>query len=37
VSLHLGRSFAVSPNGRWLLYTKMERQEADLMLVDNFR
>jgi Tol biopolymer transport system component len=29
--------FTISPDGRWLLYTKLERNEADLMLVDNFR
>jgi hypothetical protein len=29
--------FAVSPDGRWLLYTSLERTDADLMLVDDFR
>ena len=29
--------FAVSPDGRWLLYTSLESTDADLMLVDNFR
>ena len=29
--------FAVSPDGRWLLYTSLENTDADLMLVDNFR
>jgi dipeptidyl aminopeptidase/acylaminoacyl peptidase len=29
--------FAVSPDGRWLLYTSLESMDADLMLVDNFR
>jgi Tol biopolymer transport system component len=29
--------FAVSPDGRWLLYTSLESSDADLMLVDNFR
>jgi Tol biopolymer transport system component len=28
---------AVSPDGRWLLYSSRESTEADLMLVDNFR
>jgi hypothetical protein len=28
--------FAVSPDGRWLLYTSLESTEADLMLVDPF-
>jgi Tol biopolymer transport system component len=29
--------FAISPDGRWLLYTSLESTDADLMLVDNFR
>jgi Tol biopolymer transport system component len=29
--------FAISPDGRWLLYTNLESTEADLMLVDPFR
>ena len=29
--------FAISPDGRWLLYTSLESADADLMLVDNFR
>jgi dipeptidyl aminopeptidase/acylaminoacyl peptidase len=29
--------FAVSPDGRSLLYTSLETTDADLMLVDNFR
>jgi hypothetical protein len=29
--------FAISPEGRWLLYTSLESTDADLMLVDNFR
>ena len=28
---------AISPDSRWLLYTSVERIEADLMLVDNLR
>jgi Tol biopolymer transport system component len=31
-----GPSFAVSPDGRWILYSRIEREEADLMLVDQF-
>lgn len=31
-----GASFSVSPDGRWILYSHVEREEADLMLVDNF-
>jgi Tol biopolymer transport system component/DNA-binding winged helix-turn-helix (wHTH) protein len=30
-----GPSFAVSPDGKWILYSRVEREEADLMLVDN--
>ncbi len=29
--------FAISPDGRWLLYSSLERSDADLMLLDNFR
>jgi Tol biopolymer transport system component len=29
--------FAISPDGRWLLYTSLESTDADLMLVENFR
>jgi Tol biopolymer transport system component len=29
--------FAISPDGRWLLYTSLESTDADLMLVDSFR
>ena len=29
--------FAVSPDGRWLLYSSLESIDGDLMLVDNFR
>jgi len=29
--------FAVSPDGRWLLYTSLERSAADLMLVDSWK
>jgi hypothetical protein len=28
--------FAVSPDGRWVLYQRQER-ESDIMLVENFR
>ena len=30
-------SFAVSPDGRWILYTKRPSEERDLMLVENFQ
>jgi Tol biopolymer transport system component len=29
--------FAVSPDGRWLLYSSLESTDADLILVDRFR
>jgi hypothetical protein len=37
VTTVLGGGLTISPDGRWLLYAKLERNEADLMLVDNFR
>ena len=30
-------AMAVSPDGRWLLYTQVDRRDADLALVENFR
>jgi Tol biopolymer transport system component len=30
-------SLAVSPDGRWILYTSNDRTESDLVLVENFR
>jgi hypothetical protein len=29
-------SFSVSPDGRWILYTRRPSEERDLMLVENF-
>jgi Tol biopolymer transport system component len=29
--------FAISPDGRWLLYTSLESTDADLMLAEDFR
>jgi Tol biopolymer transport system component len=29
--------FAISPDGKWLLYTSLESTDADLMLIENFR
>jgi Tol biopolymer transport system component len=37
VAWHNTPGFAVSPDGRWLLYSSLESSEADLMLVENFR
>jgi Tol biopolymer transport system component/DNA-binding winged helix-turn-helix (wHTH) protein len=31
-----GPSFSVSPDGRWILYSRVEREESDLMLIENF-
>ena len=31
-----GPSFGVSPDGQWILYSRIAREEADLMLVDQF-
>ncbi|MFQ5570250.1 MAG: DPP IV N-terminal domain-containing protein [Rhodothermales bacterium] len=30
-------AFAVSPDGRWILYGQVDRSESDLMLVEDFR
>jgi Tol biopolymer transport system component/DNA-binding winged helix-turn-helix (wHTH) protein len=30
-------SLAISPDGRWILYTQVDRDESDIMLVENFR
>lgn len=30
-----GPSFAVSPDGKWVLYTRIVREETDLMMVDH--
>jgi Tol biopolymer transport system component len=37
VSWHNTPGFAISPDGRMLLYSSLESTDADLMLVDNFR
>jgi hypothetical protein len=30
-------SLALSPDGRWLLYSQIDRSSADIVLVENFR
>ena len=30
-------ALAVSPDGRWILYTQLDQAESDIMLVENFR
>ena len=32
-----GGGFAVSPDGKWLLYSRIDETASDLMLVENFR
>ena len=32
-----GQYISVSPDGRWILYTKLDLEGSDLMLVENFR
>jgi serine/threonine protein kinase/sugar lactone lactonase YvrE len=32
-----GTGLAVSPDGKWVLYTQADRETADLVLVENFR
>ncbi len=32
-----GRGFAVSPDGRWILVTRQDLHDSDLMMVENFK
>jgi len=32
-----GTAFAVSPDGRWFLYRRVDQFDSDIMLVENFR
>jgi hypothetical protein len=36
-NVRLGDGFAVSADGRWVLYVKRQAQVVDLMPVENFR
>jgi hypothetical protein len=29
--------FAISPDGRWMLYTQVDQNDSNIMLVDNFQ
>jgi hypothetical protein len=31
------RQLTISPDEQWILYTQLDREESDLMLVENFR
>jgi hypothetical protein len=32
-----GPGFAISPDGRWILYTQVDQSGSDIILVENFR
>jgi hypothetical protein len=37
LALGAGGGVAVSPDGRWILYTQFDQAGSELMLVENFR
>ncbi|PYV25321.1 MAG: hypothetical protein DMG24_09330 [Acidobacteria bacterium] len=36
-SANAGSGFAVSPDGKWVLYTRVDQLDSDIMLVENFQ
>ena len=36
-NVDLDEGLSVSPDGRYLLYAQVDRQNADIMIVENFR
>jgi hypothetical protein len=37
VSKFFDDTLSVSPDGHWILYTQIDEDKADIMLVENFR